>query len=38
MKAFPRDNPFLRDNYAPWPMEGDIPECEVEGEIPVTLR
>jgi carotenoid cleavage dioxygenase len=38
MKPFPTDNPFLRGNYAPWPMEGDIPECEVEGELPDALR
>ena len=38
MNAFPKDNPFLKDNYAPSPMEGDILECEVEGEIPEALH
>jgi len=38
MKPFPDDHPYLRGNYAPWPMEGDVPECEVEGEIPDGLR
>ncbi|NNL67840.1 MAG: carotenoid oxygenase family protein [Myxococcales bacterium] len=31
-------NPFLRDNYAPWPEEQDIPECKVVGEIPDALE
>ena len=38
MNAFPKDNQFLKDNYAPSPMEGDILECEVEGEIPEALH
>ena len=28
------DDPFLRGNYAPWPMEGEIQDLVVEGEIP----
>ncbi|MBI3796342.1 MAG: carotenoid oxygenase family protein, partial [Deltaproteobacteria bacterium] len=31
------DDPFLRDNYAPWPMEGEIQDLVVEGEIPNEL-
>ena len=27
-------NPFLQGNFAPWRMEGDAPDLEVEGEIP----
>ncbi len=38
MSQFPKDNPYLRDNYAPWPHEVDIAECEVEGEIPEALE
>lgn len=35
-RPFP-DDPFLRDNYAPWPMEGEIHDLMVEGEIPREL-
>lgn len=38
MRPFPTDNPFLRGPYAPWPMEGDVLDCEVEGEIPEALH
>lgn len=38
MKPFPTDNPYLSGNYAPWPMEGDIADCEVAGEIPDALE
>jgi carotenoid cleavage dioxygenase len=30
-------NPFLQGNFAPWRMEGDAPDLEVEGEIPREL-
>jgi carotenoid cleavage dioxygenase-like enzyme len=36
-RSFP-DDPFLRGNYAPWPMEGEIHDLVVEGEIPAELR
>jgi carotenoid cleavage dioxygenase len=32
------DSPFLRGNYAPWPMEGDAPHLEVVGELPHDLN
>ena len=35
-RMFP-DDPFLRGNYAPWPMEGEIHNLAVEGEIPRDL-
>ncbi len=35
-RLFP-DDPFLRDNFAPWPMEGEIHDLMVEGEIPREL-
>lgn len=35
-KPFP-DDPFLRGNYGPWPMEGEIHDLIVEGEIPRAL-
>ena len=35
-RMFP-DDPFLRGNYAPWPMEGEIHNLVVEGEIPRDL-
>jgi carotenoid cleavage dioxygenase len=38
MKPFPSESPFLRGPYAPWPMEGDVHDCEVEGEIPDALH
>jgi hypothetical protein len=31
MRSFP-DSPFLRGNYAPWPLEGEIAELVVRGE------
>jgi len=36
-RPFP-DDPFLRGNYAPWPMEGEIQDLVVEGEIPGELE
>src|SRR5262245_36644326 len=36
-RSFP-DDPFLRHNYAPWPMEGEIHDLVVEGEIPRELH
>ncbi|MBI3302120.1 MAG: carotenoid oxygenase family protein [Deltaproteobacteria bacterium] len=36
-RPFP-DDPFLRDNYGPWPMEGEIHDLVVEGEIPRELN
>ena len=35
-RMFP-DDPFLRGNYAPWLMEGEIHNLVVEGEIPRDL-
>ena len=35
-RPFP-DDPFLRGNYAPWPMEGEIQDLVVVGEIPREL-
>jgi carotenoid cleavage dioxygenase len=35
-RPFP-DAPFLRENYAPWPMEGEIHDLVVEGELPREL-
>jgi carotenoid cleavage dioxygenase-like enzyme len=29
-----RADPFLRGNYGPWPMEGEVHDLIVEGEIP----
>ena len=31
------DDPFLRGNYEPWPMEGEIHDLVVDGEIPREL-
>ena len=36
-RPFP-DDPFLRGNFAPWPMEGEIHDLVVEGEIPRELN
>ncbi len=36
-RSFP-DDPFLRGNFAPWPMEGDIHDLEVVGEIPAAIE
>jgi len=36
-RSFPND-PFLRGNYAPWPMEGEVHDLVVEGEIPRALN
>jgi carotenoid cleavage dioxygenase len=30
--------PFLQDNFAPWPMEGEVHDLAVEGEIPRELN
>jgi carotenoid cleavage dioxygenase len=35
-RAFP-DDPFLRGNYAPWPMEGEARDLVVEGDLPDAL-
>jgi len=35
-RALP-ENPFLMGTYAPWPMEGEIRDLIVEGEIPAAL-
>jgi carotenoid cleavage dioxygenase len=31
-------NPFLQGNFAPWRVEGDAPDLEVEGELPRELQ
>ncbi len=31
-------NPFLQGNFAPWRMEGDAPDLEVEGTLPRELN
>jgi carotenoid cleavage dioxygenase len=31
-------SPFLRGNYAPWRVEGDAPDLEVEGTLPADLE
>ena len=36
-RPFPTDDPFLNGNYAPWPLEGDVHDLVVEGEIPREL-
>lgn len=36
-RPFPDDR-FLRGNYAPWPMEGEIHDLVVEGDIPKELH
>ena len=36
-RPFPNDL-FLRGNYAPWPIEGEIHDLVVEGEIPRELN
>ena len=36
-RVFP-DDPFLRGNYSPWPMEGEIHDLTVEGKIPGELN
>jgi carotenoid cleavage dioxygenase len=36
-RPLPDDQPFLSGNFAPWPMEGEIHDCEVVGEIPREL-
>lgn len=35
-QPFP-DQPFLRGYYEPWPMEGDIHDLAVQGELPAEL-
>jgi carotenoid cleavage dioxygenase-like enzyme len=32
------DNPFLQGNFAPWRLEGDAPDLEIEGELPRDLN
>ena len=32
------DQKFLRGNFAPWPMEGDVRDLAVLGEIPRELH
>jgi len=34
----PSGHSFLRGNFAPWPMEGDVRDCAVEGSIPRELN
>ena len=34
----PADKPFLGGNFAPWPMEGDVRDLAVVGEIPRELN
>jgi len=36
-KPLPSDDPFLRGNYAPWPMEGEAHDLPVQGELPREL-
>ena len=36
-RPFP-DDPFLKGNYAPWPMEGEALDLIVEGEVPRSLN
>ena len=36
-RAFP-DDPFLKGFWEPWPMEGEIHDLEVEGEVPRDLN
>ncbi len=36
-RPFP-DDPFLKGNYAPWPMEGEAHDLVVQGEIPQELN
>jgi len=37
-RPFPTDDPMLSGPWAPWPMEGEIHECAVVGEIPRELH
>lgn len=37
-RPFPTDHPFLTGPWEPWPMEGEIRDAVVEGEIPRGLR
>ncbi len=36
-RPFP-DDPFLKDLWEPWPMEGEIHDLPVDGEIPLDLN
>ena len=36
-RPFPTDDPFLKGNYAPWPLEGDVHDLVVDGEFPREL-
>src|SRR5258708_6295867 len=33
-RPFPTDNPFLLGNYAPWPLEGEVHDLPIAGELP----
>jgi carotenoid cleavage dioxygenase len=37
-RPFPTGNSFLEGGIEPWPMEGEIADVIVEGEIPAALR
>jgi carotenoid cleavage dioxygenase len=32
-----QDDPFLKGNYAPWPVEGEIHDLVVQGDLPREL-
>lgn len=36
-RPFDSDDPFLRGNFAPWPMEGEVHDVPVRGEVPRDL-
>ncbi|MCG8591844.1 MAG: carotenoid oxygenase family protein [Proteobacteria bacterium] len=36
-RPFPTDDPYLNGNFAPWPMEGEVRDIEIEGEVPREL-
>ncbi len=37
-RPFPTDHPMLRGPWEPWPMEGEIRDCAVVGELPRELH
>ncbi|HTY18961.1 MAG TPA: carotenoid oxygenase family protein [Myxococcota bacterium] len=37
-RPFPTDDPTLSGPWQPWPMEGEVHDCAVRGEIPRDLR
>jgi len=37
-RPFPTDSPFLLGNYAPWPLEGEIHDLPIAGELPRELE